>query len=144
MGTMNTGTREATVRVHFPTHVPKELRTVWAAAAQHLANKGRLLIASRNGQRAVDYEGINDQYMRALVAYHQMGRQASSRRSPRNSAPTPRPVSASRIAAARNWPFNDLSPQDLARFGREGRWDLLGRAASLAMSKNRRSVRQTA
>jgi hypothetical protein len=64
--------RTASVKVYRPTHVPKELHSVWHGAAQHLAGQGRLLTASGK----VDYTAVNREYARAIAAY---GRVASEK-----------------------------------------------------------------
>jgi hypothetical protein len=38
--------------------------------------------------------------------------------------------------AGNAWPFVDLEPEEIASFARQGRWDLVRRAASMAISSN--------
>jgi hypothetical protein len=39
------------------------------------------------------------------------------------------------------WPFSDLTPAQISRFASQGRWDLVKRASSLALSGKRRAGR---
>lgn len=47
---------------------------------------------------------------------------------------------AGRRAGRTTWPFNDLSPADLAEFARRGQWDQVRRAAAMAMGSSGRSA----
>jgi hypothetical protein len=64
------GGRMATV--YRPVHVPKEMHQVWHGAAQHLADKGKLINASSG---KIDYEAINHVYGNLLG---HLGRVASN------------------------------------------------------------------
>jgi hypothetical protein len=44
--------------------------------------------------------------------------------------------SRGRQAGRTSWPFNDLSPADLAEFARRGQWDQVRRAATMAMGSS--------
>lgn len=65
--------RTATVNVHYPKHVPNDLRPIWDAAARRVAKAGRLLrpvrTASGETGQAVDYYAVNNVYSRILKAY---------------------------------------------------------------------------
>ena len=65
--------RTATVNVHYPKHVPNELRPIWDAAARRVAKAGKLLrkVRTASGEfgQAVDYYAVNNVYGRILKAY---------------------------------------------------------------------------
>lgn len=64
--------KAASVKVYRPTHVPQEMMAVWTAAAERCASKGKLLrtvrVASGDTKAVVDYEAINRDYRRILMA----------------------------------------------------------------------------
>lgn len=74
--------RTATVNVHYPKHVPVELRPIWDAAARRTAKAGKLLrkvrTASGEVKNAVDYYAVNDTYRRILAAYANIATEAQN------------------------------------------------------------------
>jgi len=73
--------RTATVKVHRPTHVPKELMGAWTGAAQQCARTGSLLktVRTANGDRkAVNYANVNRTYRRILASYIDLSEQADA------------------------------------------------------------------
>lgn len=105
------------VAIAAPQHVPVEMRPIWFAAARHASRKGRLVASNR----AINYPEVNNNYMKAVAAYIDLARKASSKKS-----------SGQASAATKDWPFSDISPTDIARFAAAGRWDLVEKAARTA------------
>jgi len=73
--------RTATVKVHRPTHVPKELMAAWTGAAQQCARTGSLLkkVRTANGDRkVVNYANVNRTYRRILASYIDLSEQADA------------------------------------------------------------------
>lgn len=125
-------TRTATVKVHRPTHVPKELHPVWHGAAVRLARSGRLL--DRTGR--VNYPAINETYQRVLASYQALAATAEDTEEEDEEEEEDTDRDASRQASVpANWPFTDITPSDIGRMAARGNWNGVIKAARLATGR---------
>jgi hypothetical protein len=69
---ITSSTKKRTATVHYPVHVPMELRGLWDEAARTTARRGKLMMASGK----VNYEGINQVYAAALAKCGEMATRA--------------------------------------------------------------------
>jgi hypothetical protein len=121
--------RTATIAVRIPTHVPPSLHHLWQTAAQHTENRNGL----RSASGRIDYYKINGNYMRLLAGYHRLADKAQNDEDDDDEAEdTPPPKSKKKSASRRNWPFKDITPNDIARFAASGQWDAVAKAAKMA------------
>jgi len=118
--------RNATdVKIAAPKHVPQEMRPLWYASARHASNRGRLIASNQT----INYHEINNNYMRVVSELLTRARAASSRR----TAPAQqRQASAQPTAGRAPWPFADITPNHIAKFAAEGKWELVAGAARQA------------
>jgi hypothetical protein len=66
-----TSSAKRTATVHYPVHVPMELRGMWDEAARTQARRGKLMTAGK-----VNYDGINKVYAAALAKCREMATRA--------------------------------------------------------------------